>query len=207
MSIIGWNFVFCVRVLGNQQAFKLYSWAVYLIEACWRIGLGTCVMPSHYLNQCWPFVLRIMVKPYDFDTVLTGTVCLFCLQASLGPGSGLVPLSATYHVRRKETLCTQPVFRWAVNSLPSVVIIWLWETKSTRTTAHCAAGKICNYIFRWQIFIFHPIHRMKNECLSSDYVIFVKKKKKKKCGFMVGAGVIGQPFLSFLDGTPHKQAW
>ena len=25
--------------------------------------------------------------------------------------------------------------------------------------------------------------------------------------FMVGAGVIGRPFLSFLDGTPHKQAW
>ena len=24
--------------------------------------------------------------------------------------------------------------------------------------------------------------------------------------FMVGAGVIGRPFLSFLDGTPHKQA-
>ena len=23
--------------------------------------------------------------------------------------------------------------------------------------------------------------------------------------FMVGAGVIGRPFLSFLDGTPHKQ--
>ena len=25
--------------------------------------------------------------------------------------------------------------------------------------------------------------------------------------FMVGAGVIGRPFLSLLDGTPHKQAW
>ena len=37
-----------------------------------------------------------------------------------------------------------------------------------------------------------------------------KKKKKKKTTFMwfmVGAGVIGQPFLSSLDVIPHKQAW
>ena len=35
----------------------------------------------------------------------------------------------------------------------------------------------------------------------------MKKKKTNIYVVYVGAGVTGRPFLSFLDGTPHKQAW
>ena len=42
--------------------------------------------------------------------------------------------------------------------------------------------------------------------LSDDKSTLFQVMKKKKW-FMVRAGVIGLPFLSFLDGTPHKEAW
>ena len=79
-----------------------------------------------------------------------------------------------------------------------------------QTNFHCATTLSCHYI---QYSALEPCscpgrciytYMAPNTPTILPYSIFFKPTFM---WFMVGAGVIGQPFLSLLDGTPHKQAW
>ena len=79
-----------------------------------------------------------------------------------------------------------------------------------QTNFHCATTLSCHYI---QYSALEPCscpgcciytYMAPNTPTILPYSTFFKPTFM---WFMVGAGVIGRPFLSLLDGTPHKQAW
>ena len=165
-----------------------------------------CITQISLLNLAFTFALSytgevtvFMVTPFTVSISICGDVELL----SIG---GIAPLPPTFaHTTRfaEYRMCAP-----SASQLTQTVHTY-WPIPA-QTNFHCATTLSCHYI---QYSALEPCscpgcyiytYMAPNTPTILPYSTFLKPTFM---WFMVGAGVIGRPFLSFLDGTPHKQAW
>ena len=167
-----------------------------------------CITQISLLNLAFTFALSytgevtmFMVTPFTVSISICGDVELL----SIG---GIAPLLRPSHTR-PDSLNIVYVRPFPVDTNCSYYGQSYWPIPA-QTNFHCATTLSCHYI---QYSALEPCScpgcwiytfMAANTPTILPYSTFFKPTFM---WFMVRAGVFGRPFLSFLDGTPHKQAW
>ena len=167
-----------------------------------------CITQIWLLNLAFTFTLSytgevtmFMVTPFTVSISICGDVELL----SIG-GIAPLPPTFTHTTRFAEYRMCAPLPSWH----KLFILWWILLTHSCTENFHCATTLSCHYI---QYSVLEPCscpgcciytYMAPNTPTILPYSTFFKPTFM---WFMVGDGVIGRPFLSFLDGTPHKQAW